>query len=137
VGPTESAETMAFYIQSMFIAVSLIIGILVGDGRYGWQSNPTLDFLLRAWTWPLLADLPLFALIGFAIGIGGFLISQGYRLAEASFAASFEYLALPLSVVWGMLFFAEYPDRLDYLGMFLILTAGVFAVWRDSKAGKG
>jgi drug/metabolite transporter (DMT)-like permease len=70
-------------------------------------------------------------LIGVGIGVGGFLISQAYRVAEASLVAPFEYLALPMSVVWGMLVFAEYPVPLDYAGMLLILGAGLFSVWRE------
>lgn len=134
IGVTESAATMAFYIQSMFIIVCLIMGLAVGDGRFGDQSDPSLAFLLRAWDWPVVADYPLFLIIGVGIGIGGYLISQAYRVTEASFVAPFEYLALPMSVIWGMLMFDEFPDALDYTGMGLILGAGLFAMWRDAKA---
>ena len=72
-------------------------------------------------------------IIGVGIGIGGFLISQAYRVAEASYIAPFEYLALPMSVVFGMLIFQEYPGGWDYLGMALILGAGLFTVWREAQ----
>ena len=131
IGGTESAATMAFYIQVMFILVCLLMGLAVGDGRFGDQSDPSLAFLLRAWDWPLVADYPVFLLIGTGIAIGGYLISQAYRVAEASLVAPFEYLALPMSVVWGMLVFDEYPVPLDYVGMALILGAGLFSIWRE------
>ncbi len=35
IGGTESAATMAFYIQIMFIVVCLAMGLAVGDGRFG------------------------------------------------------------------------------------------------------
>ena len=130
---TESATTMAAYIQLTFIIVCLTIGLAVGDGRLGAQDNPSLAFLLRAWQWPAAGDWPLLCLVGVGIGIGGYLISQAYRVAEASFVAPFEYLALPMSVLWGVTVFGEVPSPLDYLGMSLILGAGLFAVWRDAQ----
>lgn len=133
IGGTESAATMAFYIQIMFIVVSLGMGLALGDGRFGDQSDASLAFLLRAWTWPVVADYPVFMIIGIGIAVAGYLISQAYRVAEASFVAPFEYLALPMSVVLGMLVFNEFPSAWDYVGMTLILGAGLFAIWRDAQ----
>lgn len=134
IGGTESAATMAFYIQIMFILVSVAVGLAVGDGRFGDQSDPSLAFLFRAWIWPVPADYPVFLIIGIGIAAAGYLISQAYRVTEASFIAPFEYLALPMSVAWGMLIFDEFPDGLDYLGMAFILGAGLFTIWREAKA---
>ena len=133
IGGTESAATMAFYIQLMFIVVGVMFGLFVGDGRFGDQSDPSLVFLLRAWSWPVVADYPIFLIIGVGIGIGGYLISQAYRVAEASYIAPFEYLALPISVIFGMIVFSEFPGVWDYLGMALILGAGLFTVWREAQ----
>ena len=133
IGGTESAATMAFYIQLMFIVVGVMFGLFVGDGRFGDQSDPSLAFLLRAWSWPVVADYPIFLIIGVGIGIGGYLISQAYRVAEASYIAPFEYLALPISVIFGMIVFSEFPGVWDYLGMALILGAGLFTVWREAQ----
>jgi len=132
-GGTESAATMAFYIQIMFILVGLLFGLVVGDGRFGDLSDPSLAFLLRAWSWPVAADFPIFVTIGIGIAVAGYLISQAYRVAEASYVAPFEYLALPMSVVWGMLVFDEFPGGWDYVGMALILGAGLFTVWREAQ----
>jgi len=134
MGGTENAATMAFYIQVMFIIVSVLFFVAVGDGRFGDQSDPSLAFLLRAWIWPDMGDLPVFLVVGVGIAVAGYLISQAYRVTEASFVAPFEYLALPMSVAWGMVVFAEYPDLWDYVGMALILGAGLFMIWRDAQA---
>ena len=133
IGSTESAATMAFYIQIMFIIVGISFGLIVGDGRFGDQSDPSLAFLFRAWSWPVVADYPIFLIIGVGIAAAGYLISQAYRVAEASYVAPFEYLALPMAVVWGMVVFDEFPDIWDYVGMALILGAGLFMVWREAR----
>ncbi len=136
IGRTESAATMAFYIQIVFIAVCLIIGIAVGDGRFGDQNDPSLRFLLRAWEMPATSDWPVFVLVGFGVAVGGYFISQAYRVAEAAVVAPFEYLALPLSVLWGIIVFDEWPDAVAYLGMLLIFGAGLFIVWREAAVAK-
>lgn len=133
IGGTESAATMAFYIQIMFIIVGVLFGLVVGDGRFGDLSDPSLAFLLRAWRWPVPSDYPIFLVIGVGIAVAGYLISQAYRVAEASYVAPFEYLALPMSVIWGMTVFDEFPDGWDYFGMVLILGAGLFTVWREAQ----
>jgi drug/metabolite transporter (DMT)-like permease len=136
IGGTESAATMAFYIQITFIVVCIIIGLFIGDGRYSDQSHPSLVFLFKEWTWPLLSDAGYFAVLGFGVAFGGYLISQAYRSAEAGFVAPFEYLAMPLSVLWGFLVFEELPSKLTWLGIGLIVGAGLFTVWREQKAGQ-
>ncbi len=133
IGKTESAATMTVYIQLTFIVVCLLMGLAVGDGRFGDQENASLAFLLRAWVWPAPGDWTLFMAIGFATGVGGFFISQAYRVAEAAVVAPFEYLALPLSVIAGYLIFDEVPDALSWLGITLILGAGLFIIWREAQ----
>lgn len=46
---SESASTMTFYIQLVFVGVALFMGLIFGDGRYGHSGDPSIDFLLRAW----------------------------------------------------------------------------------------
>lgn len=133
IGGTESAATMAFYIQIAFIIVCTAMGLTVGWGQFADQSDPSLAFLLRAWDWPLMANMPVFVVIGVGTAFAGYLISQAYRVTEASFVAPFEYLALPMAVVWGMVVFDEYPELTDYLGMALIMAAGLFMLWRDAQ----
>ncbi len=133
IGGTESAATMAVYIQLSFIVVCVAIGLAVGDGRFGDQSDPSLRFLLRAWDWPATADYWVFAMLGFGVGVAGFLISQAYRVAEAAFVAPFEYLAMPLAILWGYLVFGEVPDIYTFLGAGLIVGSGLFALWREAR----
>ncbi|MGB1034062.1 MAG: DMT family transporter, partial [Primorskyibacter sp.] len=129
---TESAVTMVVYIQLVFIVVSAVMGLAVGDGRFGGSENASLDFLLRAWIWPAPKDLWLLGLVGVATGVGGYLISLAYRTAEAAFVAPFEYIAMPLGVVSGYVIFAEVPDAIAFVGIGLILGSGLLMVWREA-----
>ncbi len=132
LGPTEHPVTMTFYIQLIFILVSLLIGLTVGDGRLSGSGDPSLEFLFRRWVPPKAGDLILFLAIGLSSTGGAFLISLAYSRCEAGLAASFEYVALPLSVFWGIVVFADWPDGTAILGITLIVSAGLYMFWREA-----
>lgn len=132
---TESAATMAFYIQLTMLSVSAAIGLGIGDGRFAGASDPSLAFLARAWIWPAPQDWLILAITGLGSGLGGYLISQAYRLCEAALVAPLEYVALPMAVFWGFAIFGEWPDSVSWAGMFLIATAGLVMIWRETRSG--
>lgn len=136
LGATERASTMAFYIQLTLLAVSLLIGVAMGDGRFGGTGHPSLDFLLRAWTPPNAADLALMAVCGVLIGIVGILLSQAYRIAEATLMAPFEYAYLPLAVLWGVTVWGDWPDGTALAGIALIAGGGMVVFWRETVRGR-
>ena len=133
---TESAVSMVFYIQLMFICATLVLGAAMGDGKFAGGENPSLDFLFRAWVMPTRADLPFLLVLGVFASVGGYFISQAYRLGEAALVAPFEYLALPLSIVLGVLIFDEWPDVVAWVGIALILGSGLYTVWRENQLAK-
>ena len=57
--------------------------------------------------------------------------SHAYRTVEASLLAPFEYVAIPLSVFWGIAIFGDWPSNLSWIGMGLILIGGVYAIYRE------
>ena len=132
MGVTERAGTMTFYIMLTFIVVSALMGAAVGDGRFAGAGDPSLEFLLRAWVWPAPDDYLILAGIGVGSTFGGYLISQAYRLCEAGLAAPFEYTALVLAIFWGVVVFGEWPDATAWVGVSLIVGAGLFMLWREA-----
>ncbi|MCP5038982.1 MAG: DMT family transporter [Rhodobacteraceae bacterium] len=133
IGVSESALTMTFYIQLTFVVVSVLFGLTLGDGKFASTSSVSLEFLTRAWGRPDSGDYLVFMLVGIASTAGGFLISQAYRLCEAGLAAPFEYIALPLSVFWGLVVFGEWPDRASWIGIGLIVGSGLYMAWREAR----
>jgi len=136
MGKTESALTMSFYIQVTFIFISCLFWLFVGDGRLSNADSPALHFLLREWGTLSKNDWPVFALVGTSSALGGFLISQAYRKSEAAFVASFEYIAMPLSICWGILIFNNLPDTQSFFGMAMIVGSGLYTIWREAINGK-
>jgi drug/metabolite transporter (DMT)-like permease len=104
----------------------------VSDGRFVIETTPALDFLLKEWGELSKEDWLVFALLGTSSAFGGFLISQAYRNAEAAFVAPFEYIAMPLSIFWGMLVFKTTPDLQSFIGMGMIVASGLYIIWRET-----
>jgi len=137
IGKTESSAALAFYIQLTFIAVSGVVGLAVGDGRFAGSGDPSLEFLLRAWTMPSPRDWAILAVVGLTSACGGFLIGQAYKLSEAALVAPFEYLSLVMAVIWGLVIFDERPDIVAMLGIAFILFSGLFMIWREAQVRRG
>ena len=136
LGIAEKASTMAFYIQITFVFVSGGIGLAAGDGRFAGTGSPQLEFLLRAWIWPPAEDMAIMAGVGVLSAIGGYLISQAYRVAEAGLVAPFEYVAMPLAVFWGVMVWGEWPDAVAWVGISLIGGAGLYVFYRETVRGR-
>ena len=131
LGTTERASTIAFYAQAGFIAASVAIGLVAGDGRFAPEDDASLAFLLRAWTVPSVGDAALFLAVGVINGVGGYLMSQAYRISRPAAIAPFEYVALPMAVMWGVVFFGNWPDAVTYVGMALICGSGLYVLHRE------
>jgi drug/metabolite transporter (DMT)-like permease len=133
---TESAVTLSFYIQAGFLVSSAAMGLVAGDGRFAGSSDPSVQFLLRAWVWPPVADWPAFAATGLAVAIGGLMMAQAYRTCEAAVVAPFEYSAIPMAILWGAVVFGTMPDAVGLAGMALIVSAGLYTLWRETVRRK-
>ena len=136
LGVTEKASTMAIYIQAMFIVVSIAFGLIAGDGRFAPEDQPSLRFLLGPWVWPTQGDFAIMAALGAFSAVGGYLISQAYRVSEAGLIAPFEYVALVMSIFWGYVVFSEVPDAFAITGIALILASGLYLAFREAQLGK-
>lgn len=136
MGLRESTLSMALYAQVGFLVGSLVLAAALGDGRFVGSGGPAADFLLRPWTHPTYRELALIAFTGITITIGGYLVSQAYRLSSASIVAPFEYTSLALAVTWGVLIWGDIPDTLASLGIALILISGITIAIREARAGR-
>lgn len=136
IGTTENASTMSFYIQLTVLVVSGIIGLAFGDGRYANTGDPTLEFLFRAWTLPPIDDLFLMTGVGFLNGIAGYLVMQGYRISEPARVAPFEYISVVFAILWGIYLFQEHLDFQTWLGIFVIVGAGIYTVYHEITSGR-
>ncbi|MDX5350232.1 MAG: DMT family transporter [Paracoccaceae bacterium] len=131
MGGTESAMTLSFYVQAGFIVVSIAMGLWAGDGHMT-TDDKLWGFLFRPWIWPPLQDWPVFLATGLSVGIGGLMVTQAYRTAEAGLIAPFEYVGMPMAILWGVLVFGTFPDATAWVGIALICGSGLYVLWRET-----
>ncbi len=134
LGVASKASALAVYIQSTFIVVSLCFWIVAGDGRYAQGlENDSLIFLLRAWVWPQGNDVWLFLGLGLNSAVIGYTLAAAYRMADAATIAPFEYIGLPLAIMWGWVIWGDLPDMVSSAGITLILGSGLFVFLREQQ----
>jgi len=136
MGLSEKASTMAMYLQLVFLGVSMVVGLIAGDGHLDTGGDGALHFLLRAWGWPMGRDWLFLVATGFCTGLGGYAMTLAYRGTAAGLVAPFEYVALPLAVFWGALIWSETPDMQTWIGIALIMGAGIFVSLREATLGR-
>jgi drug/metabolite transporter (DMT)-like permease len=136
LGRTESAAAMAFWGNVCFLLCALALSAIYGTGAYAGASHPSLAFLTRGWVTPPLTDLLLMASCGFIAAIGLTLLTYAYRVAPSSSVAPFEYSFMFWGVLWGWLFWDSIPDRMAWLGIAVIIGAGMIVIRAEPQKEK-
>lgn len=134
LGVTESAAALAFWGNAVFLAAALVMSAILGTGAYGDQAHPSLAFLLRGWAMPTAFDAMLMMSCGIIAAAGLTLLTQAYRIAEASVVTPFEYTGLLWSVIYGWVFWQQWPDATAWVGIAIIIGAGLYVLWREQTA---
>jgi drug/metabolite transporter (DMT)-like permease len=130
LGRSEKGPSLAFYPTLVYIALTLFIGGIFGDGSRAVGHHPSLRFLTDGWRMPGGGDLGLMLLLGLMSAAGFYCLSQAYRLAPPARIAPLEYIAVPLGVLWGFLFWQEVPGIRSFLAMALVVGSGLFILGR-------
>ena len=136
LGMQEKAGALTFYIQIAFIVISAVAGLAIGDGKFDTYDNTSLEFLLRAWVWPDLTQFKLLIICGSIVSVGGYLISQAYRIGEAPAVAPFEYASLPFALVVGFYLWGDWPDWHAFTGTGLIISSGLLVMYLENRHHK-
>ena len=136
LGARESAPAMAFWGNLVFLLLAALMALSFG-GNPAPDLHPSLAFLLRGWVWPTALDATLMAGCGVIAALGLTLLTQAYRIADAAAVTPFEYSALLWGILWGWAFFTEWPDAHAWAGIAIILTAGLYVLWRERQIQKG
>lgn len=132
LGTTESAAALAFWGNAVFLVAALVMSAILGTGRFEADTHPSLAFLLRGWVMPDAFDLTLMMACGVIAAAGLTLLTQAYRIGEASVVTPFEYTGLLWSVAYGWVFWRDWPTMPDWTGIAIIVAAGLYILWRES-----
>jgi drug/metabolite transporter (DMT)-like permease len=130
IGRTDTGSSLAFYLTVAFVVLSGLCGIVFQLLPLPVLGNPSFDFLVRPWAWPTNYDLALMLICGLVASLGIYCLSQAYRLAPAALVSSFEYSSIPWVILWGVLFFGQWPTLATIGGVILVVSSGLFMLWK-------
>ena len=88
------------------------------------------------WVLPTKIDLAIFIIMGLCGSIANLLLTQSYRLAEASLVTPIKYLSLVFAIVFGFLIWSELPKLLTLFGALLVITSSLIIFTRENKLKK-
>jgi drug/metabolite transporter (DMT)-like permease len=128
LGSTDRASVMAFYQNAINLVGACGFGLLVRGGVDADVHHASLQFLLRSWAAPGFGDLLVMASTGVLAVCGSWCLAHAYRISQANLVAPFEYAAIVMAVLWGLLIWGELPDLQAGVGMVLIVASGLYVL---------
>lgn len=93
-------------------------------------SLTTIPF---GWPWPDGTTLALLIASGVLGGVAQILMTEGYRVADASTLAPFDYTSMVYALIIGFLAFGEIPEPTMILGAAVVIGAGLFILRRETQ----
>ena len=115
---TEANYTIAFY----FTLLCTIVGLC--------------SIFFVDWVMPTKIDFLIFIVMALCGSIANLLLTQSYRLAEASLVTPIKYLSLVFAIVFGFLIWSEVPKILTLLGASLVILSSLIIFIRESQLKK-
>ena len=88
------------------------------------------------WVLPTKIDFTIFFIMGLCGSVANLLLTQSYRLAEASLVTPIKYLSLVFAIVFGFLIWSEIPKILTLFGALLVVTSSLIIFTRENKLKK-
>jgi drug/metabolite transporter (DMT)-like permease len=85
---------------------------------------------------PTKIDMVIFIILGLCGSIANLLLTQSYRLAEASLVTPIKYLSLVFAILFGFFIWSEVPKILTLLGATLVILSSLIIFIRESQLKK-
>jgi drug/metabolite transporter (DMT)-like permease len=117
IGATEKSAAMLFSVLFWLMAVSLPPAV----------AN---------WVWPSAAELGIMAVAGLLMGAGQAGLVFATRDAPAVVVAPFQYSQMIWAVVFGLLVFGDVPTTNLFIGLGIVVAAGLFIIYRETVRAK-
>ena len=113
------------------IIFSIIIYIVLNNLTFSSNQLIEYNFILMSWGIPDIFSFFILVIIGFTGVIGFFSIFGAYRMGSPSTIAPYEYSLIIWSIILGYLIWNEYLSFRGFIGLFLILSASFFTLYRE------
>lgn len=107
-----------------FLTAGIVFSVLVATGATA-QLEERTPFLFAHWQPLDISDFLLIAAYTLLLIIVNSGVARAYQIAPLALIGTFDYAYLIFASAWGYLLFNEIPDAMTWLGMSMILTAGL------------
>mgnify|MGYP001262653304 FL=1 len=97
-----------------------VVGIIIGS-----MIMPTV------WVQPTITEWYMMFAIGFFASIGHLFLILSLKYADASKLAPFAYFEILTNIIIGYFFFNHFPDYWHFLGLFIIISSGIYIFRRE------
>ena len=117
--------------NAVYFAVGALLHVLVN--AFGWQltGHKSLEFLTGSAVWPDAHSMLLLVVMGCLAAVGSVIFTYAYKFAQSNFVAPFEYTAMIWAVLFGLFLFGDFPNLVTWVGMTVVILAGLFMTWRE------
>jgi len=122
-------QTFTFYLGA--IIISSIFYFIIGDGQYNTTDHPASQFIFKKWFVDLEVSLLLMVATGVTASVAFLLLFTAYSIASPAVVSPFEYSILLWSSLSGWIFFDEIPSLKTIVGIFIIVTSGIYIFMRE------
>jgi drug/metabolite transporter (DMT)-like permease len=111
-------------VPSALVALGAAVAVMLmgwtGTALQGWQT-PTTGELAR------VLGAGLFLIVGYLSSV------SAMRHGDIGLVAPFRYTSLLWAIVLGLLVFGDLPDGWTLLGASIVISAGLFTLWRERQ----
>ncbi len=83
------------------------------------------------WVQPTITEWYMMFAIGFFASIGHLFLILSLKYADASKLAPFAYFEILTNIIIGYFFFNHFPDYWHFLGLFIIISSGIYIFRRE------
>ena len=83
------------------------------------------------WVQPTIIEWYMMFALGFFASIGHLFLILSLKYADASKLAPFSYFEIVTNIIIGYFFFNHFPDYWHFLGLFIIISSGIYIFRRE------
>ena len=127
----DNLYTQLFYFYTLAIGLCLIIFIFFGSGEFNKYNDPTMQFIFREWFSNTTYAWKYILIMGAMASISFVCIFKAYSSYSPSVVSLFEYSLIIWSIIIGYLLFSEIPTLRTFIGISLIISAGIYIFVRE------
>lgn len=122
----EDPTSLSFWLTITFLMTGLT-GMLI---LWIFPSLTDVHFVNRPSVFLPLSTMLIILFLGACSIVVHYTLSAAYQNAPSSLLGVLEYIYMPIAVAGGYLFFDEVPNKIAFIGIAIIVVAGMIVAWR-------